>query len=181
MGRPLLTYSIDGIVTYPSVYLVTPYIHIHPNCITFLCMVFKVLSLVEIWNLSHFNAWRFGFYLTVERFTDCLDGEVARYHNKCSPVGHYLDKCSDIVFRYSGIVIMFRSAWPFLTTGSWMAFYILALSCSLCGVYIYEGCITKKIKSDMITPRDSYAIYIEDNIATMLCVALPYMYSCMLS
>ena len=52
MGRPLVANSFDAWVTYPLVYKITPYVDVHPNYVTLLCIVFKVLCLAQSWAFS---------------------------------------------------------------------------------------------------------------------------------
>lgn len=173
MGRPLVANSFDAWVTYPLVYKLTPYVDVHPNYVTLLCIVFKVLCLAQSWAFPDgFDAFWFGVWMTMERLTDCLDGEIARYYKRQSKVGHYMDKVSDVCFRYSGVAILCYRLAPILPN-PW-ALLTLLLCLSLPGVYVYEAFVTKRIKEDMNTPADSWAIYVEDN-ATLLCVALPWL------
>ena len=83
-----------------------------------------------------------------------------------------MDKVSDVCFRYSGVAILCYRLAPILPN-PW-ALLTLLLCLSLPGVYVYEAFVTKRIKEDMNTPADSWAIYVEDN-ATLLCVALPWL------
>ena len=175
MGRPLLPNSFDAWVTYPVVYRITPFADVHPNWITAVCIVFKLLCLAETWDYPEgFDGLRFAAWMTMERLTDCLDGEVARHFSRQSKVGHYLDKVSDVCFRYTGVGILVWRLFPFLWAANAWAFATLLLCLSLPGVYVYEACVSQRIKGDMNTPADSWAIYVEDN-ATLLCAALPWL------
>ena len=130
--------------------------------------------LAERGTAEGFDGLRFAAWMTMERLTDCLDGEVARHFSRQSKVGHYLDKVSDVCFRYTGVGILVWRLFPFLWAANAWAFATLLLCLSLPGVYVYEACVSQRIKGDMNTPADSWAIYVEDG-ATLLCAALPWL------
>ena len=43
---------------------------------------------------------------TLERYLDCLDGHLARRYNMCTTAGHYMDKSTDFVFRWTCVGVM---------------------------------------------------------------------------
>ena len=99
MGNPLIL-SFDSIIFYP--YCVVPcakyFSRVHPNFITaFNCLV-KWWAFCAILSWS---PWRFLLWGTLERYLDCLDGVAARKFNKSSTFGHWMDKSTDLVYRWS--------------------------------------------------------------------------------
>ena len=96
MGRPLIK-SYDSLITYPIIRsIVDNFKDIHPIYITIANIFIKILSLIY---LNNFNIIPLFITLILERFLDCLDGEVARKFNKCTNLGHYMDKYSDVIYR----------------------------------------------------------------------------------
>lgn len=171
MGRPL-TKSIDSYFTYPLVYQFVGYFQdIHPIYITLVCISTKVISL-ELLSLKY--RYFLAITLLAERFLDCLDGEVARYYQKCTKIGHYLDKYSDLVYRVlmtsDCLTICYQAE---IYNVSWYLLLLLSLVCP--GVYVYEY-LKGKLGTDLIVTKNSYAIIIEDN-ATLFCLLLPVLIS----
>ena len=97
-GDPLV-WSFDQVVFYPK--CVDPFVphcqHIHPNWITLLNVLVKWFAFIAI---VEWSPWGLLFWGTLERFLDCLDGRVARRFNKSSTFGHWMDKSTDLVFRW---------------------------------------------------------------------------------
>ena len=172
MGVPLIS-SFDSLITYPCIeHHLFLFKHIHPILITLGNIYFKYRCLFDIQYLNYISL---GKNLFMERYLDCLDGLVARKYNKCTTLGHYMDKYSDVVFRvimsYQCINIAYQY---YALSYYWFAFVSLLVSCP--GAYLldyYKG----HINSNMIVPKYSYSIYIEDN-ASLLCIFLPYLLYC---
>jgi len=103
-----------------------------------------------------------------------LDGEVARYYNKCTVVGHYLDKYSDVFFRLTMVKSCLEISLlaPYFTIWS----FLLIIGCLACpGVYVYDY-LKGNITSDMIADKSCRSLILEDN-ATLLCFILPFLIS----
>lgn len=169
MGRPLLAGSFDGSFFYPC--LVTPVaavVKIHPNLITLACILCKLVVLRAMVQLQPLPLLVWG---VLERYLDCLDGEVARVHDMKSRLGHYLDKISDMVFKVCQTLIMLRlvlwhgAACP---DGAAAALAMMAFVLVPWGLDVRDGLI----RSDMHTPADGRFIYIEDN-GTVFVFILP--------
>jgi len=169
MGRPKLYLSFDSLITYPM--LVVPAVphfsHVHPIEITVVNFVFKFLSLYAMINEHFFLLFIFSI---VERWLDCLDGEVARVFSKTSRLGHLMDKGSDFLFRwFTAIYLVFTYVHSFPVAP--VATSVLILLCVGCpGLYVYDawhGHI-----EDGNTKRTGVSIYLEDN-ATLLCFVQP--------
>ena len=113
-------------------------------------------------------------FLTLERVLDCLDGEVARYYHKCTSIGHYLDKYSDLVYR---ICMCYQTLKICIYAKYYSISWIILLICSTLfpSLYIYDYSIGK-ITGDFINSRDSKSILVEDN-ATIICILLPILVS----
>lgn len=170
MGVPQIK-SIDKYLTYPLIkkYLLNNFVNIHPINITLYCIIVKILSL---YILDNKNVILLGILLLIERILDCLDGEVARKYNKCSELGHYMDKYSDVLFRigmiYYGIVYLLNLiSWNIYAYILWLNIIILP-SC-----YLYDY-INGYLKNNLICNTKGIAIIVEDN-ATLLCFLLPYL------
>ncbi len=171
MGRPQID-SVDKYITYPIVYSFVPYFKdIHPIYITIACIVSKYFSILLLYSQYPFLL---SFVLLTERGLDCLDGEVARYYNKCTLIGHYLDKYSDVVFR----LIMTKICLEISLTASYfnISCLLLFLGCLMCpGVYVFDY-LKGNIKSDMNTNPMCVSLVLEDN-ATLLCFIIPILIS----
>lgn len=169
MGDPLLIRSFDYQLFYP--YCVDPFVvycrNIHPNYITLFNFIVKYYAYLcaITWN------WQGLLVLgTAERFLDCLDGRVARKFNKCSPLGHALDKYSDLIFRFFTAYRLIQLTIP-LFAQDFLAPFLLIAVCGLCpAVFIFDAARGRIINLE--TQVDSLAIVVEDN-ATLLCLILP--------
>lgn len=168
MGRPKIT-SIDSLVVYPLVEQTVQYYQlIHPNWITMVCIVTKYQALLSLQSLA---LWQLMFWMLTERYLDCLDGEVARYYNKTSQLGNYLDKYSDVLYRLCMVKhCLYHSYSLFVLNTTWFAFVGLTLLCPLLYVIDYRRGLLSK---NMECSGRGIAIYLEDN-ATLLCFVLPW-------
>lgn len=169
MGKAI-TPSIDMYVTYPLVRRASRHLaRVHPNYITALCIFFKYCS---IYALSEFQLTSIPVFMLIERYLDCLDGEVARRYQKCSQLGHCLDKYSDVAFRvammyyclYYGVVLFQLSVYWFLLIG-------LTLWCPFIYVLDYRRGV---FGSELECSQEGWAVYIEDN-AVAFCFILPWL------
>ena len=171
MGDPLLVYSFDNLIFYP--WCIDPFLtyfrHVHPNWITLFNFVVKYYAFLCAisWN------WQGLLVLgTVERWLDCLDGRVARRFNKCSPLGHALDKYSDLIFRFYTAWRMIQLAFP-LFERDFIAPFLLLMVCAACpAVFVFDAARGRIVNLE--TQADSLAILIEDN-GTLLCLLLPFL------
>lgn len=170
MGRPLLTNSFDGAFFYPKVItpLATALDIVHPNWVTFACIGCKVMVLL---NTALLHPVLVLFWGVLERTLDCLDGEIARIHQKQSALGHWMDKISDLVFK----LLQLAQLLHLLLERSMCSPGAAATTLVLIGAVavpwaldLYDGAI----QLDMNTPRDSRFIWIEDN-GTLLVFVLP--------
>lgn len=171
MGKPLVP-SFDSLVFYKHVVEPTaPYFkNIHPIFITLfnvlikywaiMCLLRTELSMVEMLSIH-----------TLERYLDCLDGHLARRYNKCTTVGHYMDKSTDFVFRWTCAGVMCTQAYHRFFNHPFCAIFIFGMSLLCCGVYILDTLVNGTVVNGVAT-AESYAIYIEDN-GTLLCVLVP--------
>ena len=173
MGRPLII-SIDSLITYPivekSVFI---FENIHPIWITLVGFLFKYLSILYI--TTPLNYTYLMVCLLIERYIDCLDGEVARTFKKCTYIGHYLDKISDVIFRMFMIIrclgIVYYNPITIYTM-------ILLSFTFLCPSLYIADWYTGKMDHQLISNKNSYSILLEDN-ATIICILLPYLlYNC---
>ena len=168
MGKPL-TISIDKFITYPLIKYIVPFFkYIHPIIITVFNIYIKYLA---IYNLSILNINNILIYLTIERLLDCLDGELARTYNKCTKIGHYLDKYSDLLFRASMCFFCWKIAFTYKSLNIY--WYILCIFNIICPLAYFIDYINGKIDHKMVSNSNSYSIYIEDN-ATIICILLPF-------
>lgn len=168
MGKPLVR-SFDSLITYPLLkYFLPLFKFIHPIYITLLNIYIKFLS---IYYLNILNVPKIFFFFSSERLLDCLDGMVARKYNKCSKIGHYLDKYTDLIFRISLCSICWKIVYLYNTYNIY--WYILVIFNIICpGVYILDY-INNNINKNLETGLNTYSIYLEDN-ATLLCFILPW-------
>ena len=169
MGSPVLQLSFDYLCFYPYVVLPTVkyFKNVHPNYITIFNLIIKYYSFAAAmsWN------WQRLLWLgTLERYLDCLDGSVARKFEKCSTVGHCLDKYSDLIFRFGTAVGIIQNTLPLLQEDIFAPLLLLLVVFSCPAVFIYDA-FRGKI-DNLNTSADSIAIIIEDN-ATLLCLILP--------
>ena len=171
MGRPL-TNSIDRFITYPILYHnIGHFKNIHPISITMACIFAKYISILF---LASRYTYLLAVSLTFERVLDCLDGEVARYYHKCSKVGHYLDKYSDLLYR---ICMCYQTFKICIYANYYSISWILLLICSTLfpSLYIYDYS-RGNISGDFINTNNSKSIILEDN-ATLICIMLPILVS----
>lgn len=172
MGTPK-SESIDKYITYPLMQKILIFFkNIHPIYITSLCIITKIYS---IYLLNYFTVNTFyllTFFLFLERGLDCLDGEVARHYNKCTKIGHYMDKYSDLFFR---IGMIYTCLNHILTAHVWSIYtYIFSsLLVSLPGVYVIDY-FRGMLSNDLVCDSRGIAIIVEDN-ATIICFLLPYL------
>ena len=168
MGQPLII-SFDSLFTYPILSYFLPLFYlVHPIYITLFNFYIKYLSIYHLWYL---NSNEILLFFTLERVLDCLDGMVARKYNKCSKLGHYLDKYSDLTFRISLCYVCWSiSIEYFRFNNYWFILVFFNLICP--GVYVIDY-INNNIDKNLETGLNTYSIYIEDN-ATILCFLLPW-------
>ena len=168
MGNPLIL-SFDSIIFYP--YCVVPcakyFSRVHPNFITaFNCLV-KWWAFCAILSWS---PWRFLLWGTLERYLDCLDGVVARKFNKSSTFGHWMDKSTDLVYRWSSGIVGVRQAIPLLSQDVVAPGTLIFISIACLMTYVHDALLGHIVGGN--TSARGLAIYVEDN-ATLLCVILP--------
>ena len=169
MGNPLI-WSFDSEIFYPRcVVPCAKYVRIHPNWITLFNCLIKYWAFCAILTWS---PWRLLVWGTLERFLDCLDGVVARKQNKMSTFGHWMDKSTDMVYRWSSAAAAIGMCVPLLAQDLWAPGSLIAISVLCPGVYIYDGYHGHIDKGN--TSAKGVAIYLEDN-ATLLCAILPMM------
>ena len=162
MGKPLII-SFDSLITYPFLqFFIIFFKNIHPIYITLFNCYIKYLS---IYYLNNLDVTKFFVFFLLERLLDCLDGMVARKYNKCSKLGHYLDKYSDLIFRISLCIVCWKIVYEHRDYSVY--WYILVILNIICpGVYILDY-INSNIDKNLETGINTFSIYIEDN-ATIL-------------
>jgi phosphatidylglycerophosphate synthase len=170
MGPPLIT-SIDKTFFYPCVVSPTAVVfrYTHPITITSINVVVKMMCLLQMY--LHASLPSMMMLQTCERYLDCLDGEIARRYDKCTWIGHLMDKTSDFVYRVLMSALLLQQS---QCDASWYAFVWVCVLLFI-GVYIYDT-----IRGTVVNGHatlTSYAIVLEDN-ATLLCVIIPYVSSC---
>ena len=168
MGRPKIT-SFDSLITYPFVKKTVPYFTtVHPNWITLVCIYIKYVSIVA---LSELQLDLLAAYMILERYLDCLDGEVARTYHKTSQIGNYLDKYSDLVYRiYMILYCVYYSSILMTPSVYWILLSSLTLICPLLYLLDWKNGL---FDSSMDCSGHGVAIYLEDN-ASLLCFLLPW-------
>jgi len=168
MGNPLIQ-SFDSVLFYPHcvVPCATYFRYVHPNFITLFNCVIKWWAFCAILSWS---PWRLLIWGTLERFLDCLDGVVARKFNKQSPVGHWLDKSTDLVYRWASAGAAITLSVPLLSQDAWGPGMLIAICLGCPGVYVHDA-VRGHIQNGNTAPT-GIAIYLEDN-ATLLCFVLP--------
>lgn len=168
MAPPLLNYSFDALVFYP--YCVRPFVclcaRVDPCHITAFNVLVKLWVLWCIWQRDANQVFVFNL---LERWLDCLDGEVARHYNRCSRFGHLLDKTTDVVYRWTmaGLFMYMVHVLPVSLLIYWI---VMAVSLYCPGVYIVDT-LRGTVVDGEATARSS-AIVLEDN-ATLLCFVVP--------
>ena len=173
MGVPKSN-SIDKYITYPLIRRgLFIFKNIHPIYITLLCIMTKFFSLSLLNNFKPNKTIPLAILLTTERILDCFDGEVARYYNKCTTFGHYLDKYSDLYFRL--FMIYYNISYLSNTLLQWniYAYILFILVISLPSMYVIDY-INGKLKTNLVCDPNGIAIVVEDN-ATLICFFLPYL------
>lgn len=165
-----LTPSIDMYATYPLVRRASRHLSlVHPNYITALCIFFKYCS---IYTLQQLQLEPLVILMLIERFLDCLDGEVARRYQKCSRIGHCLDKYSDVAFRLAMIYYcLYYSVVLFQLSVYWFLLVGLTLWCPFIYILDYRR---GALGSDLECSSQCWAVYIEDN-AVAFCFILPWL------
>ena len=170
-GDPLLHYSFDDLVFYPK--CVDPFVpyckNIHPNWITLLNIFVKWFALMSV---LEWNPWGLLVWGTLERWLDCLDGRVARRFNKTSFIGHWMDKVSDLIYRWSSAGIAVWLSVPLLKQDLVAPGALISVCIACPALYVYDGYHGRIVDGN--TTRESIAIYLEDN-ATLLCLLFPLM------
>ena len=169
MGDPLLLVSFDYIIFYP--WCVDPFVRffrgVHPNYITLFNLIIKYYAYMAVIRWDWYGLLWLG---TFERFLDCLDGRVARKFDKCSPLGHALDKYSDLIFRFFTAYRLICMTLP-LFQQDFLAPFLLLMVCAACPlVFVFDAARGRIVNLE--TQVDSLAIVVEDN-ATLLCLLLP--------
>ena len=85
------------------------------RCVTLLCIVFKVLCLAQSWAFPDgFDAFWFGVWMTMERLTDCLDGELPGTTRGSPKLDTTWTSVLRRCFRYSGVAILCYRLAPIL-------------------------------------------------------------------
>lgn len=167
MGRPLVN-GADLYIAYPITdKLVGFCANIHPNIITGMCILFKIITVKLMYTNYYFSMFITRF---IERILDCLDGEVARTYDKRTTFGHLLDKYSDLVF---GIITIYSGI--NMAVSSFKSYFKLAvfLLCCLGMPYVYvHDVICGRFPENLSPTKEMYAIYVEDN-SVMLSVIVP--------
>lgn len=170
MGNPLIP-SFDSLVFYPHVVVPSAkyFSNVNPNWITLFNCGIKWLAFCAVLSWS---PWALLFWGALERYLDCLDGVVARKFNKSSTLGHWLDKSTDLVYRWASAGAGLYASAPLLAQDVLAPGSLMLVCVALPGIYVwdaYKGNIV-----DGNTTEKSLAIYVEDN-ATLLAVLLPLM------
>ena len=167
---PPKTASIDKYITYPMINHLVPYLSwLHPTVITLIGIGSKVkaLTLLKV-PLTH--PYLLCFWMVVERLLDCLDGAVARYYQKNSRSGHYLDKYSDLIYRLGmiALLIMVLTSRPTYSI-TWVTILILLVGMPLVYLFDYNR---YGFNPKMETLEHGWSIFLEDN-AMVVSVIVP--------
>jgi phosphatidylglycerophosphate synthase len=168
MGKPLIN-SFDKYWIYTFVDIFLPFCeNIHPNLVTCLSIIFKV---GVIYNFRIYSPILLGTFMTLERFCDSLDGEIARKFKKCSLIGHYMDKVSDFIYWNCICVVSAMFLYTNLTFSVywWIYFSILAYV----PLSLVADTRADRFKFLGNIPKDSWFIYIEDN-GSLFSLLIPY-------
>lgn len=81
-------------------------LHFTPNGITFLSLIFGLISLWALWN---YNMVVFSITYYISYFFDCMDGHYARKYSMQSKFGDMFDHGKDILVNLSLIgILMYR-------------------------------------------------------------------------
>ena len=169
MCRPLIN-GFDKYWIYTFVDILLPFCqNVSPNFITFMSIICKFLI---INNFTYYNSITLCSLMTFERFFDCLDGEIARKFDKCTTIGHYLDKISD--FIYWNLITIFSAIFlynnPTFTIYWWIYFIILSYIPSAVVLDVFSN---KWNLFDSVS-KQSWFIYAEDN-GSLFSILIPYM------
>ena len=170
MGHPLIP-SFDSVIFYPRVVVPSAkyFANVHPNWITLFNCYIKWLAFCAVLSWS---PWALLLWGTLERYLDCLDGVVARKYDKHSTVGHWLDKSTDLVYRWASAGAGLCASVPLLSQDIVAPGSLMVVCVALPGIYAWDAYKGNIVAGD--TSVQSLAIYVEDN-ATLLTVILPLM------
>ena len=176
MGNPLIP-SFDSCIFYPHIVVPSAkyFANIHPNLITIFNCYIKWLAICAVVS---WNPWALLFWGSIERYLDCLDGVVARKYNKHSMVGHWLDKGTDLIYRWLSAAAGVYGSVPLLSQDTVAPGCLILVCVALPGIYVWDAYKGNIVHGN--TSVQSIAIHIEDN-ATLLCVLLPFMQGWILS
>ena len=168
MGNPLIP-SFDSLVFYPRVVIPSAkyFSNVHPNWITLVNCGVKWLAFCAVlsWSPCALLCWG-----ALERYLDCLDGVVARKFNKGSTLGHWLDKTTDLVYRWASAGAGLCVSAPLLAQDVLAPGSLVLVCVALPGIYVWDAYNGNIVDGN--TTDKSIAIYVEDN-ATLLVVLLP--------
>jgi archaetidylinositol phosphate synthase len=111
-------------------------ISINPNIITFISPIIAILSAI---SFGRGYLLLGGLLILFSGFLDVVDGEVARYHNKTSDFGAFLDSTMD---RFSDAIIIIG-----LIYGNYLSWFIgiLAIHSAITVSYVRSSAESKKI------------------------------------
>ena len=167
MGRPLVN-GADAYIAYPITDRLVKYCkNIHPNTITGLCMIFKVITIRLMFTNYYFYMFITKF---IERILDCLDGEVARTYDKKSTFGHLLDKYSDFV---CGILTIYYGMYIALHDYKSILKLVTFITCCLGMPYPYiHDMLHGRVPENLSITKEMCSIYVEDN-SVLLSVIIP--------
>lgn len=93
--------------------------YLHPNVMTLLSLGLGLVAAGLAWQQSY---WLAALFWALNRFTDGLDGTMARIHNRQSDFGGYLDIVADYVV-YTAVPVALVLGRP--TTENWIALALL--------------------------------------------------------
>lgn len=163
--------SFDSTIFYPHV--VQPsakyFSRVHPNWITLFNCYVKWLAFCAVLSWS---PWALLVWGALERYLDCLDGVVARKFDKRSVFGHWMDKTTDLVYRWASASAGVYVSIPLLAQDAVAPGSLVLVCVGLPALYAYEAYRGNIIGGN--TTAASIAIHVEDN-ATLLVVLLPLM------
>lgn len=167
MGLPIVYYSTSTIV-YSLLGTIVPHMgSIHPIAITMCCIVFKCLTIItmtcrltETSARSEYISPFLACFAIMETLLDHLDGQVARYHNKCTTLGHHMDKYSDVCYRVAMIVILSAIAW--IDPYTWHNAVALIITWTCASLYLCDIC-RGRVDHRMEINGRCISKYVEDN------------------
>ncbi len=102
--------------------LARPLAQVHPNVVTLVALGFGLAAAGLAWQQWYVGA---GLLWAINRFTDGLDGTVARVHGRQTDFGGYLDILADYVV-YAAVPLGLVLGLP--TAVNWLALALLLVS-----------------------------------------------------